>query len=138
MAGRPSARCTASPGSAAAWDDSDTAADAAVPRRRRLIEEHLVDRDPELRHERVERAHRRLHLARLDLRDRARRELEPAGELAQAEPTAAPNRAKPRPEPRRFIQGVRHGALTLHHPDRVRNGIVAMSVDRLHWLLRYG
>ena len=47
---------------------------------------HVVERDAELADHRVERADRRLDLARLDLRDEARRDVEPARELPQAEP----------------------------------------------------
>ena len=55
---------------------------------RRQQRRNLVHRDAELRRQRVERAHGRADLARLDLRDRAGREVEPARELAQADALA--------------------------------------------------
>src|SRR5262245_2950646 len=49
--------------------------------------EQLVERDAQLGDDRVERPHRRLRLAGLDLGHEARRDLEPASELAQAQAT---------------------------------------------------
>src|SRR5207244_12327671 len=60
--------------------------------------EHLVERNAELADDRVERPHGWLRLARLDLRDEARRDLQPAGELAQGQPAAVPLLAQPRAE----------------------------------------
>src|SRR4029079_19666004 len=57
-------------------------------RRRRLRRaEELIQRHAELADDRVQRAHGRARLARLDLRDRARRDSQTPGQLAQAQPT---------------------------------------------------
>src|SRR6185437_4584794 len=57
----------------------------ASARRRAAELEDLVEREPELADDRVERANRGLDLSGLDLRDEARRDLEAACELAQAQ-----------------------------------------------------
>src|SRR4029079_9012640 len=60
--------------------------------------EELVERDAELADDRVQRAHGRLGLPRLDLRDEAGRDLEPAGQLAQRQAAALALRPQARAE----------------------------------------
>ena len=96
IARRPSARCTRGPGPGAAAAGSAPA--AAPSGARRPVEQRLVDADPELRGERVERPHRGLDLARLDLRDRAGRDVQPSRELAHAQPAGEPDGPQPRTE----------------------------------------
>ena len=75
---------------------------AGCPGRRRRVgdREHLVERDAELAHDRVQRPHRRLDLRRLDLRDEARRDLQPPRQLAQAQALLDPGVAQPRAQSR--------------------------------------
>src|SRR5262249_43064936 len=49
------------------------------------VAEDLAHGHAELGHERVERAHGRVHAVALDLRDEARRDADPARELAEAD-----------------------------------------------------
>src|SRR5262249_10207748 len=58
---------------------------AAVPRREVLAPDDLVEGHPELRDDRVQRAHRRPRLPALELGDQARRKPEPPRELALAD-----------------------------------------------------
>src|SRR5205085_12134104 len=51
----------------------------------RALGEQLVERDTELADDRIRRAHRGARAARLDLRQRARRDPDAIGELAQGE-----------------------------------------------------
>ena len=69
-------------------------------RRAPVVEQQLVERDVELGGDRVERADRRVGAAGLDLRDQARRDAQPVGQDAQAQPPAAARpRAGARPSP---------------------------------------
>ena len=132
MAGRPTARCTASPGPAAAADDSDTERDALSAAGADGSKSTSSTVTPNSDDERVQRAHGGLHLARLDLRDRARRQVESSCKLAQADPAAETNRAKPRAELRRGVRVLCGRLVASHHANDVRNGIIVMSVDRIH------
>src|SRR5687767_2714847 len=60
--------------------------------------EDVVDRDAELGHDPVERAHGRLGLAALDLRDHAGRQSDPSGEFALTDPHAVSLLTEPGPD----------------------------------------
>ncbi len=78
-------------------------------RRRGPVGEHLVDGDLQLGCERVQRAHRGMHLPGLDPRDRARGEVEPACELAEPDAVPESHGAQARPQRERRVGAVRHG-----------------------------
>ena len=142
MAGRCPARSTASPGPDAARGRIGRRRRRSFRRRGCLVEQHLVHRDPELRHEGIQRAHGGLHLARLDLRDRARREIDSPCELAKAEPTSRggscaaadraattrPRRSPPESPPCIVRMRLRTGSSLRD----VGDGIIVMDIRGLH------
>src|SRR6476619_586032 len=95
---------------------------------RALLGEHLVDAQVDFGNQGVERAHRWLHLARLDLRHRDRRTLESQCEVAQADPAFESNLAKAPPHAGQRFGDAGNGHVGARHSDDLTTGMVARAL----------